>query len=114
MKYSTGDFLDRLSILRLKKERHKVDESQLDMFEEEYQKQYAYLDQYVGKLYKVNASIWDLEYDIRMGIEKDLSVIGSKALKIRDINNIRVSLVNEINRVTLSGYQDNRDYVKGL
>jgi len=114
MKYPIGDFLDRLSILRLKKERYKVNEQQICSFELEYQKDHTNLEDYLIKLYKINSSIWDLEYDIRMGIEKNLEVIGRRALEIRDLNNIRVSLVNEVNRVTCSGYLEERNYDKSV
>jgi len=114
MKYSIGDFLDRLSILRLKKERYYVNDEQLRLFEIEYLENYKNLEKYVSELYEINKSIWDLEYDIRMNIEKDLTIIGKKALKIRDINNLRVSLVNKINKETNSGFQEKRNYDKSI
>lgn len=96
---SIGDIVDRYTICKLKSERLDLDlseeinqlTSEIDLYDN--------LNDYVGSLYEVNGRIWDLESDIRKGNEDILGLeeIGRRALMIRDLNNIRVSLKNEIN-----------------
>ena len=59
---------------------------------------YDNITPFVDKLYKVNGKIWDLESDIRKGKEGILGFeeVGRRAIKIRDFNNQRVSIKNEI------------------
>lgn len=99
MKISIGDIADRYSICKLKNQRLNLDLSdELTQLENELIK-YDGVTTYVGELYEVNGLIWDLESDIRKGNEAILGLeeIGRRALKIRDYNNIRVSIKNKIN-----------------
>lgn len=99
MKISIGDIADRYSICKLKSQRLNLDLSdELTQLENELIK-YDGVTTYVGELYEVNGLIWDLESDIRKGNEAILGLeeIGRRALKIRDYNNIRVSIKNKIN-----------------
>jgi len=106
MKTSIGDIADRYSICKLKSER-----LYLDLSEEINQLQnellnYEGITKYVGNLYEINGLIWDLESDIRKGNEEILGLeeIGRRALKIRDYNNIRVGIKNEINSIYNEGF----------
>jgi hypothetical protein len=106
MKISIGDITDRYSICKLKSERLSLDLSdEINQLEEELIN-YKGISSYVGKLYEVNGLIWDLESDIRKGNEKILGLeeIGRRALKIRDYNNVRVSIKNEINSKYNEGF----------
>jgi len=99
MKISIGDIVDRYSICKLKSERLNLDLSdEISQLESEIVN-YKDITQYVGDLYEVNGLIWDLESDIRKGNEEILGLeeIGRRALKIRDFNNLRVKIKNEVN-----------------
>jgi hypothetical protein len=109
--YPLPDVLDRMSICKLKMER--IGEPQC--FEE-----FAFLklgvseydfpdsDCYFDKLYAINAQIWDMEADIRKGLDENLGSeeIGKRAIKIRNANKVRVSIKNEIAKKSKSGFED--------
>jgi hypothetical protein len=106
MKISIGDIVDRFTICKLKSERLSLDLSQeMDELTSEINV-YSNLGEFIDKLYEVNGNIWDLESDIRKGNEAILGLeeIGRRALKIRDFNNIRVSLKNEVNSTFGEGF----------
>lgn len=106
MKTSIGEIVDRYSICKLKSERLQLDLSQEINELTSEMNLYNGLDEYINELYKVNGNIWDLESDIRKGNEAILGLeeIGRRALKIRDFNNVRVSLKNEINSLLGEGF----------
>lgn len=106
MKMPIGDIVDRYSICKLKSERLDLDNiKELKELNDEIIK-YNDIDLFIDKLYKINGKIWDLESDIRKGNEKLLGLeeIGKRALKIRDFNNIRVSIKNDINSKYNEGF----------
>ena len=106
MKISIGDIVDRFTICTLKKERLGLDvQKELSELKEEIDV-YGGLENFIGRLYEVNSSIWFLESDIRKGNEEILGLeeIGRRALKIRDLNNVRVSIKNEINSNFSEGF----------
>ena len=99
MKIAPSDLADRFSILLLKKNRGNlpVDE-ELNAIEIELNKYNPSIWFYVGRLSSVNGKIWDLESDIRFGKEGKIGLeeVGRRALKIRDHNNERIQIKNEI------------------
>lgn len=106
MKTSIGEVVDRYTICKLKRERLGLDVSdEVGQLLEE-MNNYKGLDTYIDRLYKVNGDIWNLESDIRKGNEAILGLeeIGRRALKIRDFNNIRVGIKNEINSNFREGF----------
>ncbi|MFZ2072140.1 MAG: hypothetical protein WAV10_00430 [Minisyncoccia bacterium] len=97
MKYPIQEIVDRLSILELKRERLPENEDIL--------KEIAILEpevvgyrEWVDKLKIANGNIWDLEFDIRRGKEKELGLeeVGRRALQIRDYNKKRIEIKNEL------------------
>jgi hypothetical protein len=106
MKTSIGEIVDRFSICKLKSERLQLDLSQEINELTSEMNLYNGLDEYINKLYEVNGNIWDLESDIRKGNEAILGLeeIGRRALKIRDFNNVRVSIKNKINSQFNEGF----------
>jgi len=110
------ELLDRLSIIELKIER--IGEPHLQLEREAY---VSAIQEYVAKgfdsecikshlseLRSVNARIWDLESDIRQGKEGLLGLeeVGRRALAIRDLNKLRVSLKNVLVDQYGSGFKD--------
>lgn len=106
MKVSIGDIVDRLSICTLKSERLNLDNSAEILELKTEMDKYDNVDSFFESLYKVNGDIWDLESDIRRGNELILGLeeVGRRALRIREFNNIRVSIKNEINSKYNEGF----------
>ena len=50
----------------------------------------------LNQLYNIHKSIWDLEAELKSGVEESLSLeeIGRRAIKIRNMNNQRIALKN--------------------
>lgn len=59
-------------------------------------------------LLRANAEIWRLESAIRQGKEGDMSLsdIGTRALKIRDVNNRRIELKNKLSQMLGWNYKE--------
>ena len=108
------ELLDRLVIVRLKAERieDKEKEKELEFYMkelEEYKKKGIIVkEDWLERLYDINGKIWDLEADIRKGKEEKLGLdeVGRRAIEIRNMNKIRISIKNEITEVTGSGFKD--------
>ena len=101
-----GEIADRHSICKLKLERTDLDCSiEFNALLTELNK-YENIQLYLDQLYEINGSIWDLESDIRKGKEGllGLSEVGSRALKIRNFNGMRVSIKNQINEFYKEGF----------
>jgi hypothetical protein len=110
LEYFKGDIFDRYSILSLKKERLPENENingEFLIIETEYKKimkdnikKYCTLFAYARSLYEINKKIWDLESDIRKGLEGTISMeeVGKRAIAIRDFNRERVIIKNKINK----------------
>jgi hypothetical protein len=106
MKISIGDIVDRYSICKLKSERLGLDNTkELNDLKFEMDK-YEGVDFFIDKLYEVNGDIWNLESDIRRGNENILGLeeVGRRAIRIRELNNVRVNYKNEINSKFGEGY----------
>ena len=114
MEMPLADVIDRLVIVKLKMERIKTEDKK-----EEYNYYKNALKDYedkgikikqgwIDQLYNANAKIWDLEYDIRKGKEGELGLeeVGRRAIKIREINKIRISIKNEIVDALGIGFKD--------
>jgi len=106
MTNSPGDFYDRLSILYLKRERQEdyTDDGEIEELERVVKRCASWDQDLFVRLEEVNGRIWDLESDLRLGKEGLLGLeeVGRRALKIRDLNKLRIELRNEINRVCSS------------
>jgi hypothetical protein len=63
---------------------------------------------WIERLYELNGQIWDLEHDIRKGLEGELGLeeVGRRAIMIRGINKQRVAVKNEIVEATGKGFRD--------
>ena len=108
-----SEILDRYSISVLKKQRANAendDELSTLMVEiDEYKKENSELiEDYLNKLIDVNGKIWDLESDIRKGKEGELGLeeVGRRAIKIRELNKIRVGYKNQIVEIFKEGFKD--------
>lgn len=108
MNISVAEMADRYSICRLKFQRIGDEvKPEMDTLAAELEK-YPNIELYVTKLTSVNAKIWDLEADIRAGKEGELGLeeVGRRALSIRDLNKIRVSIKNEMVEKFKDGFRE--------
>jgi hypothetical protein len=113
MEYPISEILDRYSIAILKKQRLNVDNEieiqDLSEVIDQYKKiNSEVIENYVTKLVEINGYIWDLESDIRKGKEGELGLeeVGRRAIKIRELNKIRVGYKNIIVDIFNEGYKD--------
>jgi hypothetical protein len=106
MKIAIGDIVDRYTICKLKSERGQIDNSkEINDLVAEIEK-YEDVQPYIDELYKLHSEIWDLEGDIRKGNEEILGLeeVGRRAIKLRDMNKIRIGIKNKINSKYNEGY----------
>lgn len=109
MEMPIGEIFDRFTIVELKKRRLSNSDSlsrQLEVYKNEVDRLINDLDvqrqkiarNYIQQLIQINASIWDLEHDIRAGLEgtMPLEEVGRRAIKIRDFNGRRMRTKNLI------------------
>jgi hypothetical protein len=117
MERDTGDILDRGSIAKLKFERIRNEyndkewhdfEIEVNLLEKKYK--HLYISFFFKLLYDINSYIWEKESDMRQGkLDGVLYEVGLRAIEIRKLNNLRVTIKNLINKFTKTGYQDKKE-----
>ena len=109
------EVIDRYTICQLKLER--LDHTQIDIDSmkdqlEYYKKGIDFTNTQLIKLskdlYKINGRIWDTEGSIRAGLDDELGYdeIGKRAVQVRDLNRVRMSIKNDITELTGEGFKD--------
>lgn len=113
MEMPLPEIIDRFTICRLKSERigEKHLEKEYNTYLDEvnkFRKNGLIKEEWIEELYKLNGEIWDLESDIRKGKEGELGLdeVGRRAIKIRDLNKLRVGIKNKIVEETGKGFKD--------
>lgn len=117
---SIGELLDKLSILKIKKNRIK-DCLKLKYVHSEFSHTYEKSDKFLKdpkvkklfkKLYKTNKILWDLEDKIRR--KEKYKKFNKNFIKLSRLiyknNDFRFSIKNRINEVTNSKYKEQKDY----
>ena len=106
---------DRYTIAILKIERldhTEIDtndmQRQIDYYKEGLDLEDSKLAKLVDDLYEINGKMWDAEHSIRKGQDGSLGLeeIGKRAIKIRDLNRIRMKVKNDIIELTGDGFKD--------
>jgi hypothetical protein len=94
------ELVDRLCIARIKWERTQSNRAELDYYEAEWTKFNApqEMNAYIKTLMNIHNQIWELEWQLKSGVEHQLPLeeIGLRAIAIRDWNNKRISLKNQV------------------
>jgi len=101
------ELIDRLCIARVKHERTKgANQDELDWYEDKYRQlvltldhdQRGTLDHNISEITVIHNRIWDLEWQLKSGVEHLLTMdeIGRRAIAIRDWNNRRITYKNSI------------------
>ena len=101
------ELIDRLCIARVKYQRTTGgNQAELDWYEARYQEllarltesQQQTLDHNIAEITRIHNQIWDLEWQLKSGVEHLLALdeIGRRAIAIRDWNNRRITYKNSI------------------
>ena len=101
------ELIDRLCIARVKFERTSGgNQDELDWYESRYQEliqnlspdQLTQLENDIAEITKIHNRIWDLEWQLKSGVEHllELDEIGRRAIAIRDWNHKRIAYKNSI------------------
>jgi len=101
------ELIDRLCIARIKFERTSgANQDELDWYEDRYSEliatltpeQCVTLDHNIQEITVIHNRIWDLEWQLKSGVEHLLALdeIGRRAIAIRDWNNRRITYKNSI------------------
>ena len=95
------ELIDRLCIARVKHARTQgANQNELDWYEERYRQmpQSAELDEVIERMTDIHHAIWNLEWQLKSGVEQMLSLqeIGRRAIAIRDFNNRRIAYKNSV------------------
>jgi hypothetical protein len=99
------EMIDRLCIARVKSRRtngaNEVERAWYEVRYQELQKQVnnvAELEFNIAAMTSIHEAIWELEWELKSGVEQQLSLeeIGRRAIRIRDYNNKRISFKNSI------------------
>ena len=95
------ELIDRLCIARVKHVRTQgSNQVELDWYEDKFASmpQSNELDAAINSLTDIHHAIWDLEWQLKSGVEHMLSLseIGRRAIAIRDFNNQRIALKNQV------------------
>lgn len=109
LKMSVGEIIDRYSICLLKSERLQIDVSdEINALQKEISNLPREIQIRVAELKEINGQIWTLEADLRNGNESAIGYeeIGKRAIQIRNLNNQRVAIKNNINSIVSSGFID--------
>lgn len=95
------ELVDRLCIARVKYHRTQgANQIELNWYEDKFKQlpQSKELDAAVADIMDIHHAIWDLEWQLKSGVEQMLSLqeIGRRAIAIRDFNNQRIALKNKV------------------
>lgn len=98
------ELIDRLCIARVKHVRTQgANQVELDWYESKLRQlpQSQALDQAIADITDIHHAIWDLEWQLKSGVEQMLSLqeIGRRAIAIRDFNNRRIALKNTVAKI---------------
>lgn len=98
------ELIDRLCIARVKHARtNGANQVELDWYENQFRQlpQSDELDSNIQAITDIHNAIWDLEWQLKSGVEQMLSLteIGRRAITIRNFNNKRITYKNSIARI---------------
>jgi hypothetical protein len=98
------ELIDRLCIARVKYERTGgANQKELQWYELAFYPlgKKDGISEVVKELTEIHNHIWDLEWQLKSGVEEQLSLeeIGRRAIKIRDYNNKRIALKNSVSKL---------------
>jgi len=93
------ELVDRLAIAEVKFDRTQLNRAELDWYMDQFRSiNFSGIQVQYNELKRIHNKIWDLESELKCGKEKelDLEEIGRRAIEIRNWNNKRISLKNQM------------------
>jgi len=99
MMFPVVELVDRYAIAKLKFDRTEANLEELEFYTEQLRAFDVSVVQFeMMELYNIHSQIWNLESELKTGREQELPLeeIGRRAIAIRDWNNRRVALKNNI------------------
>jgi|APGre2960657373_1045057.scaffolds.fasta_scaffold00677_9 hypothetical protein len=99
VKFPIIELFDRLAIAQVKWEHTKSNHEELEWYTVQASNfNFDSINDSFEELKKIHHSIWDLEWQLKTGVEDQLSLeeIGRRAVVIRDYNNKRIAIKNLI------------------
>ena len=91
------ELVDRISIAKLKFDKTGANQAELDFYTRQLESyDLNLIANEMSELYEIHKCIWNLESELKSGLEHqlDLAEIGRRAIEIRNYNNKRVMLKN--------------------
>jgi Tfp pilus assembly protein PilO len=91
--------VDRLVIAEIKWQRTQANHEELEWYQQQMQQlDVSLIAQHMQQLQDIHNSIWELEKQLKSGQEHQLSLseIGRRAIEIRNLNNKRIQLKNQM------------------
>jgi hypothetical protein len=99
MKFPVIELVDRLAIAEIKWQRTQANHEELEWYQQQMQQlDVSLIAQHMQRLQDIHNSIWELEKQLKSGQEHQLSLseIGRRAIEIRNLNNKRIQLKNQM------------------
>jgi len=96
-KFPVIELFDRLTIAKVKYRRTRSNTAELAFYQEQVcDYDLTVVQDLIDELEQIHDEIWDLEKELKSGVEHslDLAEIGRRAIRIRDRNNRRVMIKN--------------------
>lgn len=96
-KFPVIELFDRLAIAEIKWDRTKANQEELLWYKSQTEQYNFELIAHVfNDLKKIHNDIWELEWQLKTGVENQLSLeeIGRRAITIRNLNNQRIEIKN--------------------
>ena len=93
------ELIDRLAIAELKFSKTQLNQQEVNWYKQQFDKyDFSSIAEQYAELKDIHTKIWGLESDIRLGMEHKLGLeeVGKRAIAIRDWNNKRIALKNQI------------------
>jgi hypothetical protein len=99
MKFPVIELVDRLAIAEIKWQRTQANREELEWYQQQIQQfDISLVAQDLRRLQDIHNTIWELEKELKSGQEHKLSLeeIGRRAIEIRNFNNQRIQLKNQM------------------
>jgi hypothetical protein len=93
------ELVDRYAIAKLKFDKTAANQTELDFYTHQLaQQDVSKISSELNELYNIHQEIWNLESSLKSGTEHELPLneIGRRAIEIRNWNNRRVAIKNQI------------------
>jgi hypothetical protein len=93
------ELFDRYAIACVKWQRTQANQEELNFYQQQIELfDITIIAPHIDRLIEIHNSIWELEAELKTGVEYKLHLeeIGRRAIKIRDYNNKRINIKNQI------------------